>query len=230
MPNASSAAIRVRPRRGIRSSSRESKSVTAMFRSASALNRADESRLSDRTNKISAPPPTEMLACESKIRQPFCDGAVLIQIRSGELDLAKILVVDDDIAVQATIRILLERAGHSVVVATDGRKGLAIFETGEFDLLFLDIFMPGMDGLETMRLVHQQQPLIPIIVISGNPVTSDSGSGPDFLTMATKLGAVMGLQKPFKPAALLAAVAGSLEAAQCASSSSLPAGEVASRP
>lgn len=169
-----------------------------------------------------------MLACEYKIRQPFCDAPVLIQIRSGELDLAKILVVDDDIAVQATIRILLERVGHSVVVASDGRKGLAIFETGEFDLLFLDIFMPGMDGLETMRLVHQQQPLIPIIVISGNPVTS--GSGPDFLTMATKLGAVSSLQKPFKPAALLAAVAGSLEAAQSASSSSLPAGEVASRP
>lgn len=142
--------------------------------------------------------------------------------------MAKILVVDDDTAVQATIRILLERAGHSVVVAGDGRKGLAIFETREFDLLFLDIFMPGMDGLETMRLVHQQQPRIPIIVISGNPVTS--GSGPDFLTMATKLGAVRSLQKPFKPAALLAAVAGSLEAAQRASSSSLPAGEVASRP
>jgi CheY-like chemotaxis protein len=142
--------------------------------------------------------------------------------------LAKILVVDDDVAVQMTIRLLLERAGHSVVVAGDGRKGLAIFETGEFDLLFLDIFMPGMDGLETMRLIHQQQPLIPIIVISGNPVTS--GSGPDFLTMATKLGAVRSLQKPFKPAALLAAVAASLEAAQPASSPSLPTGEVASRP
>ena len=141
--------------------------------------------------------------------------------------MAKILVVDDDVAVQTTIRLLLERAGHSVVVAGDGRKGLAIFETGEFDLLFLDIFMPGMDGLETMRLVHQQQPLIPIIVISGNPVTS--GSGPDFLTMANKLGAVRSLQKPFKPAALLAAVAGSLEAARRASLS-LPTGEVASRP
>ena len=144
------------------------------------------------------------------------------------MGLAKILVVDDDTAVQATIRLLLERAGHSVVVAGDGRKGLAIFETGEFDLLFLDIFMPGMDGLETMRLIHQQQPLIPIIVISGNPVTS--GSGPDFLTTATRLGAVRSLQKPFKPAALLAAVAASLEAAQPASFPSLSAGEVASRP
>lgn len=85
-----------------------------------------------------------------------------------------------------------------------------------------------MDGLETMRLVHQQQPLIPIIVISGNPVTIDSG--PDFLTMATKLGAVRSLQKPFKPAALLAAVAGSLEATQRLSPPSLPTGEVASGP
>jgi CheY-like chemotaxis protein len=143
---------------------------------------------------------------------------------------AKILIVDDDTAVQATIRLLLERAGHSVVVAGDGRKGLAIFETGEFDLLFLDIFMPGMDGFETMRLIHQQQPLIPIIVISGNPVTWDSGSGPDFLTMAIKLGAVTSLQKPFKPAALLAAVAGCLEAAKRSSAPSLSANGVAPGP
>ena len=144
--------------------------------------------------------------------------------------MAKILIVDDDNAVQATIRLLLERAGHSVVVAGDGRKGLAAFEAGDFDLLFLDIFMPGMDGLETMRLIHQQQPLIPIIVISGNPVTWDSASGPDFLTMATKLGAVSSLQKPFKPAALLAAVTGCLEAAKRSSSSSTASGEVASGP
>jgi CheY-like chemotaxis protein len=144
--------------------------------------------------------------------------------------LAKILIVDDDSAVQATIRLILERAGHSVVVAGDGRQGLAVFESGDFDLLFLDIFMPGMDGLETMRLVHQQQPLIPIIVISGNPISWDAASGPDFLTMATKLGAVSSLQKPFKPAALLAAVAGCLEAAKRSSSSPTATGEVASGP
>ena len=129
--------------------------------------------------------------------------------------MAKILIVDDDSAVQATIRLLLERAGHSVVVASDGSKGLAIFESGDFDLLFLDIFMPGMDGLETMRLVHQQRPLVPIIVISGNP--GGTASGPDYLNMATKLGAVTSLQKPFKPAALLAAVTRCLETAAAVS-------------
>jgi CheY-like chemotaxis protein len=142
--------------------------------------------------------------------------------------LAKILVVDDDKAVQATIRLLLERAGHSVVVADDGRRGLAIFEAGEFDLLFLDIFMPGMDGIETMRLVHQQQPRTPIIVISGNPIAS--GSSPDFLMMATKLGAVRSLQKPFKPSALLTAVTDCLEATKRPSSSSVPAGDTAPGP
>jgi CheY-like chemotaxis protein len=126
--------------------------------------------------------------------------------------LAKILIVDDDNAVQLTIRLLLERAGHSVVTASDGRKGLAQFEAGDFDLLFLDIFMPGMDGFETMRMVHQQKPLTPIIVISGRPMPSDSG--PDFLTMAMKLGAVSSLQKPFRPADLLAAVAKCLDAAK----------------
>jgi CheY-like chemotaxis protein len=71
--------------------------------------------------------------------------------------LANILIVDDDIAVQAVVRLLLERDGHEVVVAGDGLKGLKIFETGKFDLLIVDIFMPGTDGLETMRLVHQQK-------------------------------------------------------------------------
>jgi CheY-like chemotaxis protein len=149
---------------------------------------------------------------------------------AGRLSVAKILIVDDDSAVQATVKLLLERAGHSVVAASDGRKGLAVFEAGDFDLLFLDIFMPGMDGIETMRRVHQQQPLIPIIVISGNPILGDMGSGPDFLTMATKLGAVCSLQKPFRPAALLAAVAGCLDAAKVPSSTPIAAGDTASGP
>ena len=141
--------------------------------------------------------------------------------------MARILVVDDDAAVQVTIRLLLERAGHSVVTASDGRKGLALCQTGDFDLLFLDIFMPGMDGFETMRMVRQQRPQIPIIVISGKPISSEADASPDFLTMATKLGAISSLQKPFRPADLLAAVTDCLEAAQ-RGSPSRPTGGIAS--
>jgi CheY-like chemotaxis protein len=142
--------------------------------------------------------------------------------------LARILVVDDDAAVQVTIRLLLERAGHNVVTANDGRRGLALCETGNFDLLFLDIFMPGMDGFETMRMVRQHRPQMPIIVISGRPVTSDTDKTPDFLTMATKLGAVSSLQKPFRPADLLTAVAKCLDTA--GRDAPRPAGGVASSP
>jgi CheY-like chemotaxis protein len=130
---------------------------------------------------------------------------------------ANILIVDDDPAVQMTIRLLLERAGHQITVAGDGRKGLALFEAGQFDLLFLDIFMPGMDGLETMRHIRALQPAIPIIVISGRSATPDAYAEPDFLKMATKLGAVASLQKPFRADALLAAVAGCLGAARTTS-------------
>ena len=142
--------------------------------------------------------------------------------------MARILVVDDDVAVQSTVRLLLERAGHSVVTAGDGRKGLSLCETGDFDLLFLDIFMPGMVGLETMRMVRQHRPLMPIIVISGRPISVEPDSAPDFLTMVTKLGAISSLQKPFKPVDLLAAVTGCLEAAGRPSPSSPPSDGVAS--
>jgi len=133
--------------------------------------------------------------------------------------LARILIVDDDAAVQATIRLLLERAGHHVVSASDGRRGLASLRGEQFNLLFLDIFMPGMDGFETMRMVRQQHPRIPIIVISGRLVSSDGEATPDFLTMATKLGAISSLQKPFKSAELLAAVSRCLDAGEYGSTS-----------
>jgi len=87
--------------------------------------------------------------------------------------------------------------------------------------------MPGMDGFETMRVVRQRHPLVQIIVISGRPIASDPTAGPDFLTMATKLGAVRSLQKPFRPDALLQTVAACLEAAK-RSSPTGAAGNIAS--
>ncbi|WP_342736693.1 response regulator [Bradyrhizobium sp. B117] len=127
--------------------------------------------------------------------------------------MANILIVDDDPAVQITIRLLLERAGHHVTVAGDGRKGLSLFGASAFDLLFLDIFMPGMDGLETMRHIRAQRRAVPIIVISGRSAAPNAYAEPDFLKMAIKLGAAASLQKPFGPGALLAAVDDCLKAA-----------------
>ena len=124
--------------------------------------------------------------------------------------MASILVIDDDRAVLATIKVLLERAAHTVEAVDNSRDGLQLVASRSFDLLIVDIFMPGMDGFETMRLVHRSQPEMPVIVISGQQFRSAAERGPDFLVMATKLGAVSSLQKPFKPQELLATVAKSL--------------------
>jgi len=94
-----------------------------------------------------------------------------------------------------------------MAVAGDGERGLAAFETADFELLYLDIFMPGMGGLETIGIVHRQRLTISIIVISGPPLLT---SEPDFLTMATKLGAICSPTDPFKPTDLLATVEGCL--------------------
>jgi DNA-binding NtrC family response regulator len=139
------------------------------------------------------------------------------EIRRGNL-MASILVIDDDRAVLATVKILLERANHTVEAVDNSRTGLQLLETRNFDLLIVDIFMPGMDGFETMKLVHQSRPHMPIIVISGQQLGHSSDRPPDFLYMATRLGAISSLRKPFRPSELLGAVDGIL------SSSQLPAG------
>jgi CheY-like chemotaxis protein len=120
---------------------------------------------------------------------------------------ARVLVIDDDPAILATIDIVLKREGHDVVLASGGQKGLQLFEAGQFDLLVVDIFMPNMDGLETISLVRKHRPGTPIVVISGYYAGQATGQKPDFLHMATRLGAVYSLQKPFRPAELATAVA-----------------------
>jgi CheY-like chemotaxis protein len=118
--------------------------------------------------------------------------------------MARVLAIDDDSAVCATVCAILQRAGHQVVTAQDGRSGLKLLEAEQFDLLLIDIFMPEMDGLETIRVLRRSKPQLPVIVMSGAMV--EQASMPDYLSFGTKLGAIESLRKPFKPATLVEAV------------------------
>jgi DNA-binding response OmpR family regulator len=120
--------------------------------------------------------------------------------------MARILIIDDDIAVRLAIRIMLERAGHSVVLAECGDDGATAIEAFTFDAVIVDIFMPGLNGLETIKSFRLAVPTLPIIVISGYVFRDAGGPAPDFFRMAVDLGAATCLRKPFTPAALLAAV------------------------
>ena len=107
------------------------------------------------------------------------------------------------------MEIVLKRDYHAVVLVDNGREGIQLLQSGQFDLLIVDLFMPDMDGLEIVGHVKKSRPELPIVVISGH--YAGSGPAPDFLHMATKLGAVYSLQKPFRPAELLAAVSKCLD-------------------
>jgi len=120
--------------------------------------------------------------------------------------MSRILVVDDDKAVRLSIKLILETGGHEVVLAHDGRSGLAAFDAGAFDVVLCDIFMPDMDGIETIHAFHRRRAETPVIAMSGFTVHGGSGTAPDFLNLSTKLGAACSLRKPFRPSELLEAV------------------------
>lgn len=120
--------------------------------------------------------------------------------------MARILVVDDDTAVRSAIKMVLEHEGHEVVVAGDGRAGVAEAQAGGFDVVICDIFMPGMDGIETIHAFHQLDPRMPVIAMSGFTFRDGHAPAPDYLSLSTKLGAAYSLRKPFRPQELIKAV------------------------
>jgi CheY-like chemotaxis protein len=118
----------------------------------------------------------------------------------------RILVIDDDQAVRTAISLVLEREGFEVEIVGDGRAGVAAMAKAGFDIVIVDLFMPGMDGLETIKAFNQTAPSVPIIAMSGILARQAPDAAPDFLRMATTFGAVHSLHKPFRPNDLLQAV------------------------
>lgn len=107
--------------------------------------------------------------------------------------MALILIIDDDATVRATVRKILERAGHEVRDAGDGDRGLTIFREEDVDLVITDIIMPEKEGIETIQELRETDPDLPILAISGGGRADPS----EPLTDARLLGADETLAKPF---------------------------------
>ncbi len=120
--------------------------------------------------------------------------------------MSRILVVDDDTAVCAAIKLVLEQDGHDVILANNGRAGVNAAENEPFDIVICDIFMPGMDGIESLHAFHQMKPDLPVIAMSGFMFRDGQSPAPDYLSLSTKLGAARSLRKPFRPHELIEAV------------------------
>jgi two-component system nitrogen regulation response regulator NtrX len=102
----------------------------------------------------------------------------------------RILVVDDEAAIRASLKQTLEYEGYDVMEAATGEEGIKLIEREAPDLVFLDIKMPGMDGLEVLHKLRHLVETTPIVVISGH---ADITTAVD----ATRLGAFDFIEKPF---------------------------------
>jgi two-component system, OmpR family, alkaline phosphatase synthesis response regulator PhoP len=113
--------------------------------------------------------------------------------------MARILIVEDDRAVQNALKRLFESKGYSVEVRADGKSALEAFRTAVPTAVVLDLGLPVMSGKEVCREIKQQLPTLPVIVVSA---TTDVANK----VLLLELGANDYVTKPFSPRELLARV------------------------
>jgi excisionase family DNA binding protein len=112
---------------------------------------------------------------------------------------ANILVIDDDEEICSLFKDTLEESGHTVTTANESSEGLELVNNQDYDLVFLDLKMPVMDGAELFRQIRLAKPKLPVTIITGYP---DS----DLMMNALTHGPLGVMGKPFSGSDILAAV------------------------
>lgn len=117
----------------------------------------------------------------------------------------RVLIVDDNADMRLSIKLLLERAGYEVGTAPTGNRAFELQRQAPCDVLITDIFMPDVDGLETIARFKREFPSVRIIAISGGTKNIMGGK---YLSLANIVGADVSLLKPFETTALLEVLRG----------------------
>ena len=117
---------------------------------------------------------------------------------------ARILVVDDEPAIRDTMRMTLEYDGHEVIAAGSGQEALTLAEKEAPDIVFLDIKMPGMDGLDVLGRLRATNETLPVVIISAHGTAATA-------LEAGRLGAFRFIEKPLTKDYVLDAVREGLE-------------------
>jgi excisionase family DNA binding protein len=118
---------------------------------------------------------------------------------------ARILVVDDDEIIRSLFKETLEEEGHTVVTASTSAEGIEYVKRWDFDIAFLDLKMPEMDGAELLKQLRSIKPGLPVTIITGYP-------GSEMMERAFKQGPFGVMDKPFDAADIIAAVRSFLHA------------------
>ena len=116
----------------------------------------------------------------------------------------RILVIDDDDCVGTAIKATLGRHRYEIVLAPRASDGIQALAQSRYDIVLVDIFLPGLSGLDTIEQIRHGSAM-PIIAMSGFRLRG-AGEALDYLGMAARRGATLCLRKPFKAAQLIDAV------------------------
>jgi len=117
----------------------------------------------------------------------------------------RVLVVDDESGIRFSLKGILEDEGFTVVEAESGEAGLELLDSGEaVDLVFLDIWLPGQDGLAVLARIRQERPDLPVVMISGHGTIETA-------VTALKNGAFDFIEKPLSLEKVLLAASKALE-------------------
>jgi CheY-like chemotaxis protein len=116
----------------------------------------------------------------------------------------RVLVVDDNDELRRGFRRILRAAGHEVVEASNGQEATELAVAGRFDAVLSDVRMPDMDGVELLRRLHEGDPDLPVLLISGDPDLSSA-------LKAVEYGALEYLTKPIDRDQVQASVARAIE-------------------
>jgi len=81
---------------------------------------------------------------------------------------ARILLVDDEVAFTSNMSKILSRRGYDVSSVNDGESAIKAIEDEEYDVVILDLRMPGMDGIATLRVMKTKRPLMEVIILTGH--------------------------------------------------------------
>ena len=119
--------------------------------------------------------------------------------QSNNGNMKRILVIDDEEYILDVFKATLEDEGHVVDTAGNGAEGLGYLIKQDYDLIFLDLKMPGIDGAETLREMRKVNRKLPIVIVTGFP---DS----DLMEKAVQHGPLAILNKPFDDADIINAV------------------------
>ncbi|MBI5556101.1 MAG: response regulator [Deltaproteobacteria bacterium] len=120
--------------------------------------------------------------------------------------MTEIMVVDDDLDLRESMAEVLGGAGFAVTLAADGVAALEIIGRQKFDLILLDLVMPGLGGLEVMRRLREKSPRLPVIMLSAFASVENA-------VEAMRQGAQDYVTKPFRVDTLLTSVRRTLEEA-----------------